>query len=279
MPIQILRHAALTPERVARRTQSGDPSFKLESDTLSMDKTDKPYKMLRDLLGANAVNYYRYPIFEEEVLALEHDPTSKAGKGSVDHPKGGCFVGSTRIPLLDGTIPTIEELDGKEVWVYSTDDEGKVVPGLARGRRTKWTPSLVDVILDSGAVVRCTPDHLFRLRDGSYKTAASLVPAVDRLMPINRTWSTDGGYVTDLRGQQSGDGDKHKVRMVVPVDLEIPVPVYDLEVDKWSNFALSVGVFVHNSKDVADAVAGACYGVATSKLGLPVDPVKESIGD
>lgn len=51
-------------------------------------------------------------------------------------------------------------------------------------------------------------------------------------------------------------GSNHKVRAVIPVKLDTPVPVYDLEVDEWHNFALAAGVFVHNSKDVADALCG-----------------------
>ena len=58
-------------------------------------------------------------------------------------------------------------------------------------------------------------------------------------------------------------GNNHKVRCVIPVELDTPVPVYDLEVDQWHNFALSAGVFVHNSKDLADAVAGAVYNCVT----------------
>ena len=54
-------------------------------------------------------------------------------------------------------------------------------------------------------------------------------------------------------------GENHKVRAVVPVKLDDSVPVYDLEVDRYHNFALSAGVFVHNSKDLADAVAGAVH--------------------
>lgn len=42
--------------------------------------------------------------------------------------------------------------------------------------------------------------------------------------------------------------------------------VFDLEVDDHSNFALASGVFVHNSKDVADAAAGSAWGVETCHL-------------
>lgn len=331
----------------------------------------------------------------------------------VDHPSSGCFVGETRIPLLDGTRPMISELDGKEVWVYSATPDGKIVPGRARGRMTKMTTDLVDVILDSGAVVRCTPEHRWMLRSGEYVEAQNIRPGVDRLMPINQVWPVNGGYerVTDrdgvrtlthhmvVRGMgldiddgyvvhhknhvktdnrpenlevvslpehsahhtkgrhddedyrealcaglkefnslsstkkkrskymkglptdwylekarksktfrsditidsllsvkddpeatnansaarilgcgrnvvvrvlrehgfESWDdfvferGENHKVRAVVPVKLDDSVPVYDLEVDRYHNFALSAGVFVHNSKDLADAVAGAVH--------------------
>ena len=36
-----------------------------------------------------------------------------------------------------------------------------------------------------------------------------------------------------------------------------PVPVFDVSVPGPENFLLAAGVFVHNSKDVADAVCGA----------------------
>jgi hypothetical protein len=35
--------------------------------------------------------------------------------------------------------------------------------------------------------------------------------------------------------------------------------VWDIEVDHYHNFALTSGIFVHNSKDVTDAVAGVVH--------------------
>jgi hypothetical protein len=70
---------------------------------------------------------------------------------------------------------------------------------------TKRTKFLVDVVLDSGAVVRCTPEHLWMLRNGEYKEAQDLRPGIDRLMPINRIWPVNGGYerVTDKDGTRT----------------------------------------------------------------------------
>jgi len=50
-----------------------------------------------------------------------------------------------------------------------------------------------------------------------------------------------------------------KLRSIKRVNLIEPVPVYDIEVAVNSNFILSSGLIVHNSKDIADAVAGSIY--------------------
>ena len=46
--------------------------------------------------------------------------------------------------------------------------------------------------------------------------------------------------------------------------------VWDITVDKHHNFALSSGVFVHNSKDVADSVAGVCWHCNKSVGGIGI---------
>ena len=371
--------------------QSQLTSVGIKSDTLSVAR--KQYDDLQIMVYDGRVAMPQIDILKRELMQLRIINDKK-----VDHPRNGCFIGDTRIPLLDGTYPQMSELVGRQVWVYSSTPDGKIVPGLARGRMTKHTDELVDVILDNGYVARCTPEHLWMLRDGSYKEAQHLVPGVDRLMPITINWPVNGGYirVTDKDGvrtlghhlgQNAPDGyvvhhinenktdnrpenlavvshldhvtmhaseawaqrvggmragyqkwaadeqrkadvyrnrslpfvradvsvdsilesirngaetradvarslncgwgtvdkklkregvsfddlvkmcdNNHKVRAVIPVKLDEPVPVYDLEVDDYHNFALSGGVFVHNSKDLSDAVAGAVYNaVANTK--------------
>ena len=386
------------------------------AERVSVDLKKDPYYAFRDAVmdiatdGKRRFSMYDYPPLFDELCHLEDR------RDKVDHPKSGCFVGTTRIPLLNGTHPEMQELVGKpDFWVYSSNLSGEIVPGKARAFLSKYTSELVDVVLDSGAVERCTPDHLWRLRDGNYKAAQDLRPGLDRLMPISRTWPINGGYerVTDLNGTRTlthwmvwqhfnGDvpagnlvhhlnhnrvdntpdnlemtdqathtrrhstarhaedltwreklrdgivafnrlpetrakrsasmrqrpgswyierahksktfrsditlealervradsaainayaasrilgcgrnvvmrvlraygfeswedfkdadpGLNHKVRAIIHVHLPSPVPVYDLEVDLWSNFALASGVFVHNSKDTADATAGVVY--------------------
>ena len=92
----------------------------------------------------------------------------------------GCFTGGTKIKLLDGRDRSFEELaqefgTEREFYVYSVDRGRHVTIGKARNPRiTRRNAKLLEVTLDSGAVIRCTPDHRFMLRDGSYTQAQDL---------------------------------------------------------------------------------------------------------
>src|SRR5438552_2428592 len=99
----------------------------------------------------------------------------------------GCFTGDTRIKLLNGTeksFAELAELGPDAVFdVYSVDKNGRIVIGKGRNARiTRRNAELMEVVLDSGETIRCTPDHRFLLRDGIYKQARHLTPE-DSLMP------------------------------------------------------------------------------------------------
>jgi DNA gyrase subunit A len=99
----------------------------------------------------------------------------------------GCFTGDTKIKLLDGTEKSFAELAklGSEAvfYVYSIDENGRIVVGEGRNARvTRRNSPLIELTLDNGEKIRCTPDHRFMLRDGTYKEAQHLTPE-DSLMP------------------------------------------------------------------------------------------------
>jgi len=99
----------------------------------------------------------------------------------------GCFTGDTKIKLLDGkekSFAELAELPAEEVFpVYSVNAEGQIVVGEGRHARiTRRGADLVEVVLDNGERIRCTPDHRFLLRSGSYIEAQHLTPQ-DSLMP------------------------------------------------------------------------------------------------
>ncbi len=108
------------------------------------------------------------------------------------HQQYPCVAGDTRIALLDGTAPTIEELADQwragrsEAWTYSYDTGAKrIVPGRVTAAMATGEKDCVEVALDNGATVVASWDHPFLLRDGAYVQAAALTPG-DRLMPLYR---------------------------------------------------------------------------------------------
>ena len=117
---------------------------------------------------------------------------------------GGCFSGDTRVALVDGRHLSFLELiaeqaQGKEHFGYTIRPDGTIsVERLINVRRTRTNAPVVRLTLDNGEQITCTPDHLFMLRDGSYKPAIDLTPE-DALMPLYRKLSdtTQPGITID----------------------------------------------------------------------------------
>ncbi len=158
----------------------------------------------------------------------------------------GCFTGDTKLKLLDGSeksFAELAELPPDEIfYVYSVNQEGRIVIGKGRHARiTRRNAQLLELTLDNGATICCTPDHRFMLRDGSYKEAKDLTLA-DSLMP---------GYFDTVPA-----GYNH--RLVSLKWLAETADTYDITVEEHHNFLLAAGVFVHNSVD-GDAPAAMRY--------------------
>jgi hypothetical protein len=175
-------------------------------------------------------------------------------------------------------------------WVYSLNDKGLLRPGLGHSAYlTLKNAAILAVTLDNGEVVKCTLTHPFLMRNGEYKAAELLIPG-DSLMPLYRSLSSlEAGGNEYQTTYQPGDDSwrfthrfvearcpkgyvrhhddlnrfinrnvvnkecllcaptNHKVISVVPCGT---ADVYDFTVEKYHNFALSAGVFVHNSGEV-----------------------------
>ena len=106
-----------------------------------------------------------------------------------------CFRGDTRVALVDGSAPTLEAMAqraarGERFLGYSVAANGEVIVALLEAPRYIGRDLLVEVTLDNGRTVACTPDHRFMLRDGSWLPAGDLRPGAS-LMPLYRTVQRD----------------------------------------------------------------------------------------
>jgi len=109
-----------------------------------------------------------------------------------------CFRGDTKVALVDGSAPTLEEMArraeaGESFWGYSIGENGRLIVTLLDAPRYIGTDSLLEVTLDNDQKIHCTPDHLFMLRDGRWLAAGELQPGAS-LMPLYR--SLQRGYET-----------------------------------------------------------------------------------
>jgi len=93
----------------------------------------------------------------------------------------GCFTGDTKVALTDGRNVSFKELveeskNGIKNYTHTFNNKtGSVEIGqIENPRLTKKNSKLVEVTLDSGEKIKCTPDHRFLLRNGSYKQARDL---------------------------------------------------------------------------------------------------------
>ena len=106
----------------------------------------------------------------------------------------GCLSGDTKLQLLNGTEVSLKELHdnhkNEEVWVYSSTEDGNIVPAKAHSPRITKLSKTVTLYLDNGEKIICTPDHKFRLLDGSWVCAKDLTTNMS-LMPLYKTISSN----------------------------------------------------------------------------------------
>ena len=138
----------------------------------------------------------------------------------------GCFTGDTRVRLSDGRTISFEQMAEKKqgfpLISYDLHQKKKVLSYGTDAREMKKVKEIVEVTLDTGDVVKCTPEHWFLTVDDGYMEAQDLKPGTS-LVP------------------------EHFVKDVMRVVLDKEIPVYDVTVDLFQNFELECGVIVHNS--------------------------------
>ncbi len=126
---------------------------------------------------ARSVEYFRIP---RSVLTIT------VGKSTYAR----CFRGDTRVALVDGTTPTLEEMAvraerGEMFWGYSVGPFGRIMVTLLEAPRYIGRDSLLEIVLDNDESIFCTPDHEFVTRDGLMLQADDLRPG-SALMPLYR---------------------------------------------------------------------------------------------
>ncbi|MFP4346598.1 MAG: dCTP deaminase domain-containing protein [Anaerolineales bacterium] len=202
-----------------------------------------------------------------------------------------CFRGDTRVALVDGSHPTLEEMatraqEGELFWGYSVGPCGRIIVTLLEAPRYVGRDALLEIELDSGKRIHCTPDHQFLTRDGRMVAAeqlradAALMPLYRKLVrgyevvyqPLNGhlypthrladEWNLRHDVYKDVPDTHRHHVDRNRLN-ITRIDAKVltqqdnhrvvsvrALPgdhdVYCLTVPEAGNFALEAGVFVHN---------------------------------
>ena len=116
---------------------------------------------------------------------------------------GGCWDGETKIALVDGRNLSFKELveedkQNKKNFCYTMQNNGHIgIAPILNPRMTRQNATVVKIILDNGEKLICTPDHLFRLVDGTYVPAAKLTPKCSIAALYRKISKKQGKYSLD----------------------------------------------------------------------------------
>ena len=223
------------------------------TDKISLDRTPDGYMALRSVFFEQRIDLLDCQLLQDELIHLQRDAIS----GKVDHPVGGCFTGDTKIRLTDGSSITILELlhnNSYNCEVFTVNEATlEIEPKrIKRVFKTKDTDELLKVYLSNTECVTCTPDHRFMLANGMYIEACKLSLGMELMSSDTKVYVLTTKRIQSMRA------------------------VYDLTIEDNPNFMLDAGVVVHNSKDIADSLAGAVWKAITDNPAIQA-PISNTV--
>ena len=160
--------------------------------------SDGSYGMVDSLtLRAPGITYkkaFEKAKAERREVILFFDECNRCTNPAVMASMFECFTGENTVKLLDGRSLTMEELykeaesGNTDLWTYSVTADGTILPAhISCVIKKNPTTRIVEIEMEDGSIVRCTEDHKFMLKDGSYVMAKDL----DETMEIMEVESRD----------------------------------------------------------------------------------------
>ncbi len=175
-----------------------------------------------------------------------------------------CFSADTKVALPNGKSLALEQLvelfaRGEQFSGYSLDSDNNQVVSQLEYPRFVGRDSLLEITLDNGKTVRCTPDHKFKKWD-CQMVEAHLLRQGDFLAGLNHLRTLQPKAINRKSILHSSNQISVKTestlsikwllnncRKVVNIrELAGIHDVYCLTVPSYENFALEAGVFVSN---------------------------------
>ena len=169
-------------DALLQQIKSGSPSL-LVDEVARVDWDEVPVPIEEwinsdELIGDNARSMF--PKLKQDMIRLF--------RGNY-HEVVLCLHPDTRIPLLDGTTPTIKELAERwteapePFWVYGVHNE-RIVPCLAQEPRQTGEDDYFRITLDDGTTFTGNARHQMIMRDGTKRMIRDMTVG-DSIMPFD----------------------------------------------------------------------------------------------
>lgn len=159
-------------------TMHNEDSLKIGEKWIPFNNlTSYPSYIINEEISKDSINIDEY--YGQSKVNQNIDISYDYIVAATDQDLDGCFTGDTSIKSIHGNSYTFKELVDKKIqnlWVYSKNSAGKMVPALATNPRiTKYVNKIVELRFNEGTI-RCTEDHLILLIDNTYKAAIDITP-------------------------------------------------------------------------------------------------------
>lgn len=159
---------------------------------------------------------------------------------------GGFVCGDTKVALMDGHSLSIADIvehlhRGVHHAIYAIQQDGSVhMARLLGARRLSHDAEVVEVTLDDGAVIHCTPTQAVLGDEGEWVEARALATGDALLTVVHPHLWKNGRIDPDLHAGAEAR------RTIVSVRKSPDRAVYTFDVEHTNNLAHASGIFLHD---------------------------------
>lgn len=150
-----------------------------------------------------------------------------------------CLSGDTLVAVADGrNAVSIKQLaeEEKDVPVYAKDESNKTIIRMMRNPRiTGYNEKILKITLDDGSEIKCTENHKFLMRDGTYKEAKDFIGG-ESLMPYNSY-----NYATNSKPRRAIENYPSESKVKLPLNKRQYSKIYE-----FNNGKRKKGTHIHH---------------------------------